>query len=138
MQYDTTRNIGLCYGGGVTYVYGSSANGSLNASYYMICPDYRTSSDERLKDVQDEVNLSIENIADAPSILFKWKNKDDENIYIGTIAQYWQKIAPWAVKKDTEGMLSINYPTLALAASIQCAREIVDLKKRIEKLAERL
>ena len=125
----STGNIGV---GKTSPAYKLDVNGVVNAT------SYNTSSDERLKDVQENVNISIEDIANAPSVLFKWKDKDDENIYAGTIAQYWQEIAPWAVREDVEGYLSVSYPTLALAASIQCAREIVDLKKRIEKLEERL
>lgn len=111
---------------------------SVDESYAATAGAVASPSDERLKDVKSNVKLAIEDIANAPSVLFKWKDREDDKTYLGSIAQYWQNIAPWVVSEDNDGMLSLNYPVLALAAGIQCAREVVDLSKEVAELKEQI
>ena len=44
----------------------------------------------RLKTVISPVTTSLDDIADAPIFKFTWQ--DDDKLYIGTSAQYWNQI----------------------------------------------
>jgi hypothetical protein len=91
-------------------------------------------SDIRKKDVLTyELPLNVEQIAQAPTIKFLWKDKREEGEQIGTIAQYWQKVLPWVVK-DKSNELSMSYGVAALVAAITTARKVVDHEKRITEL----
>ena len=89
-------------------------------------------SDERKKIVSKEMVLDLDKIADAPSVLFKWKDQHEETEHVGTIAQYWQKVLPQVVCEDHEGNLSMQYGTAALVAVISVARELREIKKLLK------
>lgn len=89
-------------------------------------------SDERKKIVSKEMVLDLDKIADAPSVLFKWRDEHDEILHVGTIAQYWQKVLPQVVCEDHEGNLSMQYGTAALVAVISVARELREIKKLLK------
>ena len=89
-------------------------------------------SDERKKIVSKEMVLDLDKIADAPSVLFKWRDSNEETEHVGTIAQYWQNVLPQVVCEDHEGNLSMQYGTAALVAVISVARELREIKKLLK------
>lgn len=89
-------------------------------------------SDERKKIVSKEMVLDLDKIADAPSVLFKWRDSQGDTEHVGTIAQYWQKVMPQVVCEDHEGNLSMQYGTTALVAVISVARELREIKKMLK------
>jgi hypothetical protein len=94
-------------------------------------------SDARHKRVISDTNISVEQIAKMPSVLFKWTDgKHDDKIYAGTLAQEWQNTLPQAIVRqdNEEGTLAFNYGVAALVASITTARKVVDHEKRIQEL----
>ena len=96
---------------------------------------YNTASDGRLKDIIDYNAVPhIDDIANAPAIHFTWKNKRDEEIHVGTIAQYWQKIVPECVHQSKRRFLTVNYDVIALVNTIALAREVIALKHEIAEL----
>jgi len=98
-----------------------------------------SSSDITIKDVIDnKFQLSIEEIANAPIIKFKWKDEKDGNVMIGSVAQYWIDIVPEAVLKSNSGLLSMNYQSLALVSAISLARKVRELEREISKLKKQL
>ena len=98
-----------------------------------------SSSDETLKDKVGDVELTAEQIAEAPSIKYTWKDKEKgSKVYIGTTAQYWQDIIPEAVSEDKDGKLGLNYQGLSIAAVISLAKEVVELKAKIAELESKL
>jgi predicted O-methyltransferase YrrM len=91
-------------------------------------------SDIRKKDVVSrELPLSVEQIANAPTIKFTWKDKREVGEQVGTIAQYWQGVLPWVIK-DKSGELSMQYGVAALISSITIARKVVNHEQRIKTL----
>ena len=145
IQYSNDKDTRICYGGGRVRIAGGDknntpalelANGYVDCTYKMVATSFDTSSDERLKDIQGDVKLTIDDFANAPSVLFKWKNKkNNEKVYGGTIAQYWEKIAPWAVSEGKDCMLSVSYGTLALAGVTALARYV---RKIVKEIFERI
>lgn len=104
-------------------------------------------SDQRAKDIIEDVSLSLSDIADAPTVRFRWndwKIKDDGKTHIGGIAQYTQKILPESVI-ESDDMLNMDYATTAYIFAVQTAKhlqsinnkllsKIEDLEKKITEL----
>ena len=95
---------------------------------------FDSTSDENLKDIVENFTLSLKDIADAPLVKFTWKDKNDDRINVGSIAQYWNNILPEAVDMGEDGTLSMDYSKLALSSAISLAREVQKLRKEIERL----
>lgn len=95
------------------------------------------SSDERLKEIQNSLEGNINDIAAARIAVFKYKDSGN-NSYLGAIAQDWQNVFPNAVTTDEEGYLSLDYSAVALASAITAAREIVELKGRVDAIENKL
>lgn len=108
--------------------------GNKTFSNTVVAPEFQGPSDERLKDIVDVLQIPVEKIAEAPSILFRWKDGTDKDLHIGTIAQHWQRIDPRLVRVDDKGYLTICYPALAMASAIATARELVALRKEVDDL----
>ena len=111
-------------------------------SAYFDCPvtyaAQGTSSDERLKDILEELTLSIQNIANVRIVNYKLKSHPERSPYVGTIAQDWQEILPNAIMQDKDGNLALNYEAVAVASAVTAAREIVALKEENAQLKARL
>ena len=100
-----------------------------------------TSSDIRKKDVLGARVLSIDEIANAPSIKYQWKQNKALGTQVGSIAQYWERVLPEAVHKDTDGYMTMQYGVIALLAGIATAKKVREHERRIselEKECERL
>lgn len=91
-------------------------------------------SDIREKSPVGAIELNLDEIADAPAIRFVWKNRQDDTVQAGTVAQYWQDVLPEVVKKQSEGLLTMDYAVAALVSAITLAREVRTLKEKLEKL----
>jgi len=75
----------------------------------------------------------VEDIAATHVFNFRWKHGGD-TIMLGTSAQDWQKVLPYAVSVGPEDYLSLNYAGAALAATVITARKVVDHEQRIRQL----
>ena len=118
-----------------------------NNSYYIHAempfeaPAITATSDMTLKDVVKDVELSVDELANAPTFVFDWK--DGSGRSVGTSAQYWQDVLPEAV---TEGKnLSLAYGNVALVGMSSLARrvreqdrEIAELKTLVNELVNKL
>ena len=105
--------------------------GQVNASGFV------NSSDERLKNHIEDVDLQIDKIANAPIFKFTWIPTDlDKKIHVGTSAQYWKEILPDIIstQNNEEGFLSMPYDVAALVSAVSVARELLELRSRVEKL----
>lgn len=89
-------------------------------------------SDESKKDVKGNIVLNLDDIANAPSVKFRWKDETDGKTYVGTIAQYWQKVMPEVVREAADGTLSMDYAVAALISSISLAKELKELKQTLK------
>lgn len=99
---------------------------------YVSALGQNTSSDARLKVFIADTPLTIEQIAKAPNVIFKWKNTGERAV--GSIAQYWQKILPEAVSVNKRGYLEMQYGNIALASVITLSRKVLNHEERIAEL----
>jgi hypothetical protein len=96
-----------------TYLKGDvQTNGTMTATGFF------NSSDIRLKEI-------IERNGDT--VKFTWKDKRDDKVHIGYIAQEVQEKYPDQVNKSTDGMLTVNYIEVLVA-------KIQELENRIKQL----
>ena len=91
-------------------------------------------SDARHKRVIGDTGLTVEHIAGAPAIRFTWKDRDDKTVFVGSIAQYWQKVLPEVVQSQADGTLSLDYQVTALISSIVVARKVMNHESRLQRL----
>lgn len=100
---------------------------------------FSQTSDETLKNKVADVALTVEQIAEAPSIKFTWKDENKrQDVNVGTIAQYWQEVLPEVVGKDRNNKLTLNYSALATVSVISLAKEVVELRSEVSDLKQRL
>lgn len=117
-------------------------NGDIHATTGVLSDGYvtalatSTTSDKRLKDVKENIELSVDTIAEAPSVKFEWKNNKELGEQVGTIAQYWEEKLPQVVHKNDEGNLSLQYDVTALLSSISLAKKVKEQDERIKALEE--
>lgn len=105
------------------------------------------SSDQRAKTVISKIDLSLQDIANSPTIRFRWngwKVEDDGKTHIGGIAQYVERLLPEVIL-DTNDFKNMDYATTAYIYSVCVARslrktdtEVERLEKRVSQLEARL
>ena len=83
-------------------------------------------------------------------VTFRWKDKRNDDIHIGFIAQEVQKVRSELVDVDSDGFLSLSYGRMSVLAIAgvqglsrkvdtiedQLRKEIVDLKTRVKELED--
>lgn len=105
----------------------SRINGNL-----VVSGDTSSGSDIRFKDIIKNKTIKIADIAKAPLFTFRWNDRDDDTIHLGSSAQYWEKVTPWLV--NGEDFKSLNYATLGVAMGISLAKKAVNHEERIKEL----
>ena len=95
--------------------------------------DVTAASDQCKKEFVEDVVLTLEQIANAPAVKFRWKDDRDDLVHIGTYAQYWQDILPESVS-DRGGELGFTYGNTALVAVKNLARYVMQLEEEIRQL----
>ena len=97
-------------------------------------------SDERLKDFYDDIDVDFDKLRSIPKKYFSWKSDENKEIHLGTAAQAVKEVYPEIVN-DNEGTLTVDYSKLsiiALAAIDKLYDENQELKSKISTLEERL
>lgn len=91
-------------------------------------------SDERLKDFGDNIEVDFNELKQIPKKYFTWKNDEIKSSNIGTSAQSIEKLYPELVITDDNGYKSLDYSTLSIVA----LAAIDKLNERIEYLENKL
>ena len=99
------------------------------------------SSDMRLKDVKQDCDVTLEQVAGAPLFYYTYKEDEEKVMHVGTSAQYWQEILPMAVGSYTikkgekeEEYLNLNYDDVSTVSAIITAKEVLKMRKEIDEL----
>lgn len=134
--WGTTNGAYLSFVGGnvgvqtsATISYKLHVNGSVGAT------GYNNTSDIRKKNIIENLNLDINDIANAPIFKFTWLDPEiDNGVNIGTSAQYWRNIVPEIVSEanDDEKTLSMQYGVAGLASSVALAKKVVEQENTIK------
>lgn len=106
-------------------------------------------SDIRKKTKLKDVELTLQQIADAPLIEHYYNSDEKRTTHVGSIAQYWASMNDWFCKLDNDGFYTMEIQNAALASAISIARELVKyesktdrkirlLKKRIGELEDKI
>lgn len=141
IQYDTSGNVSLCVGGGNVGVGEERPSAKLHVSGNILatggCTFY--GSDIRYKSIMQQVNLSLLDIAKAPSFVYRWNKKGmkRDRLNLGGSAQYTQTILPWAVE-EKDNFLSMDYATVAYTFAVHTARHLMNYETRTDKKIKKL
>jgi len=134
LQINTNGNVGI---GTTSPNYKLHVNGTLGAGNTSVAnlesEGYVSAlSDIRKKDVVEYMDgLPIEQIASMRIIRYTWKDRPEDGLQVGSIAQDWQKILPESVHTTRKGFLSFADSRAALVASISNSRELVKHDERL-------
>lgn len=96
-------------------------------------------SDIRYKSITQQVNLSLLDIAKAPSFVYRWNKKGmkRDRLNLGGSAQYTQSVLPWAVEEN-DNFLSMDYATVAYTFAVHTARHLLTYETRTDKKIKKL
>ena len=109
----------------------------VNASGNLYAGAFYETSDERLKDFSNKIDVDLDKISKIKKHRFTWKDSENKKEEIGVSAQEIRELYPEIVSENEEGYLSISYDKLAvvaLAAIDKLHQENIELKERITTL----
>ena len=109
----------------------------VNPSGYLNAGAFYETSDERLKDFSNKIDVDLDKISKIKKHRFTWKDSENKKEEIGVSAQEIRELYPEIVSENEEGYLSVSYDKLAvvaLAAIDKLHQENIELKERITAL----
>ena len=111
------------FGGGVTVGGNFVATGEVTSG-----------SDERYKRIESYAEIDIETIANAPIINFKWTDREDDKLHLGSTAQYWYNtsLLNGVSPADDDKLWTMGYGQIALASVVSVAKKVVNHEDRLQ------
>ena len=121
------------------------ANNGGNSATLNLCNVYASGyvtalSDARHKTIVRNTNISVEQIAAMRSVIYRWSDRRDNSLHVGSIAQDWQGVLPQVVSvaDDKEHTLGLQYGVAALISAITVARKVMTHEEKIALLETRV
>ena len=93
-------------------------------------------SARKLKNIQDERGLSLEELKIIKPTRFTWKDNRDEKIHIGGIADDVMKVLPEVIYKTDDDTLTMDYGNAAFAIAASLIKPVINHEQRIKVLEE--
>ncbi|WP_295990481.1 pyocin knob domain-containing S74 family peptidase [uncultured Alistipes sp.] len=106
------------------------------ASQYVSSKGASASSDIRLKYGLEPLTLTLEQIAAAPAVRYRWR--DTGEVDLGSTAQYWLRILSEGVRIQPNGFYGMAYDKIALVSAILLARHALGVKNRVDNHETRI
>lgn len=122
-------------------VFSVDANGNMTITGSLVASGAITfGSDARYKHKLDDANISLEDIANAPLFNYRWTDRDDKKVHLGTTAQYWNGTAfkNAVCPTNDEKLWTMSYSEIAMGNTIVIARELIPIKSDVQILKERV
>ena len=122
-------------------VFSVDANGNTTITGSLVASGAITfGSDARYKHKLDDANISLEDIANAPLFNYRWTDRDDKKVHLGTTAQYWNGTAfkNAVCPTNDEKLWTMSYSEIAMGNTIVLARELIPIKSDVQILKERV
>ena len=139
LQYNTSRGITMCMGGGSVGIGTTSPKYTLHVDGVIYAKDgFRETSDIRKKKVLTSHTVDLDDMAYAD--LFDYTLIDDEKeiVRIGTNAHYWLDKLPQVVTKDNDEYLSLNYGVLGTVCALSVSKYVKQLEDRVTLLENKI
>jgi hypothetical protein len=97
-------------------------------------------SDIRYKAIDSYADIDIETIANAPIINFRWTDREDDRLYLGSSAQYWYNtsLCNGVIPTDNEKLWTMGYGEIALAGLVSVAKKVVNHEERLQIVEKEL
>lgn len=93
-------------------------------------------SARKLKTIQDERGLSLEELSTIKPTRFTWKDGRDDKVHIGGIADDVMKVLPEVIYKTEDDTLTMDYGNAAFAIAASLIKPVVNHEERIKMLEE--
>ena len=97
-------------------------------------------SDIRYKAIDSYADIDIETIANAPIINFRWTDREDDRLYLGSSAQYWYNtsLCNGVIPTNDAKLWTMGYGEIALAGLVSVAKKVVNHEERLQVVEEEL
>lgn len=87
-----------------------------------------------LKNVIDERGLSLRELSVIKPTRYTWKDKRDDRLHIGGIADDIQQVLPEVVYRTPDGILTMDYGNAAFAIASSLIQPVISHEERIARL----
>ena len=89
---------------------------TINATTINATNGFYETSDEKVKDIDKNINIDIDKLCELRKFYFTFKNDENKTPQIGVSAQEVQKLYPELVSENDDGYLSVDYAKLSVIA----------------------
>ena len=102
--------------------------------------DITAGSDARYKTIESYAEIDIETIANAPIINFKWTDRKDDRLHLGSTAQYWADttLCNGVIPTNDDTLWTMGYGQIALASVVSVAKKVVNHEERLQIVEQEL
>lgn len=129
--------IGLSYSTSTDYNF--HVNGTAYISSNLLTGGGITMYSQRsLKNVIDERGLSLRELSIIKPTRYTWKDKRDDKVHIGGIADDIQEVLPEVVYETNEGVLTMDYGNAGFAVASSLIKPVVSHEDRIKALEDEI
>jgi hypothetical protein len=133
MQIGIDGNVGI----GVPYTANPSAK--LHVAGNILATGGITMQSQRsLKNVVDERGLSLTELSEIKPTRYTWKDKRDDRLHFGGIADDIEKVLPEVIYRTSDGTLTMDYGNAGFAVATSLIKPVVDHETKIRMLEIRV